>query len=43
MLNGIIKAILIVSLVVIADQHFANGFYTDGALSMLGQIRHSFN
>jgi hypothetical protein len=30
MLNGIVKAILIVSVVVIADQYFTNGFYTDG-------------
>jgi hypothetical protein len=43
MLSGIVKAILIVSVVVIADQYFANGVYTDGALSMLRQIRHSFN
>jgi hypothetical protein len=43
MLNGIVKAILIISVVVIADQYFTNGFYTDGALSMLRQMRHSFN
>jgi hypothetical protein len=43
MLNGIIKAIVIVSVAVIADQYFTNGLYTDGALSMLRQIRHSFN
>jgi hypothetical protein len=43
MLSGIVKAILIVSVVVIADQYFANGVYTDGALSMLRQMRQSFN
>jgi hypothetical protein len=43
MLNGIVKAIVIVSLVVLADQYLTSGLYTDAALSMLKQIRHSFN
>jgi hypothetical protein len=43
MLNGIVKAILIVSVVVIADQYFSNGYYTEGTLSMLRQMRHSFH
>ena len=43
MLKGIVKAILIVSVVLVADQHLTNGFYTDGALSMLRHMRHSFN
>jgi len=42
MLKGIAKAIVIIAVVLLADQYFANGFYTDGALSMLRQIRHSF-
>jgi hypothetical protein len=40
MLKGIVKAILTVSVVVIADHYFSNGFYTDSTLSMLRQIRH---
>lgn len=43
MLKGIAKAILLIAGVVMADQYFADGFYTDGALSMLKQIRHSFH
>ena len=42
MLKGIAKAILIVAVVMMADHYLTDGFYTDGALSMLKQIRHSF-
>ena len=43
MLSGIVKTILIVFVVVIADMYFTNGYYTNGSLSMLRQIRHSFH
>jgi hypothetical protein len=43
MLKGSAKAIVIIAVVLMADQYFADGFYTDGALSMLKQIRHSFH
>ena len=43
MLSGIVKAILIVFVVVIADMYFTNGYYTNGSLSMLRQMRHSFH
>jgi hypothetical protein len=42
MLNGIVKAAVIVGIAVMADQFFADGTYTDAALSMLRQIEHSF-
>jgi hypothetical protein len=43
MLKGVAKVLLIIGVAVLADQYFANGFYTDSALSMLKQIRHSFH
>jgi hypothetical protein len=42
MLNGIVKAAVIVGIAVMADQFFTDGAYTDAALSMLRQIEHSF-
>jgi hypothetical protein len=41
MLNGIVKAAVIVGIAVMADQFFADGTYTDAALSMLRQIHSS--
>ena len=42
MLNGIIKAAVMIGTVVLADQYLADGIYTDAALSMLSQMAHSF-
>ncbi len=43
MLNGIVKAVVIIGAVVLADQFLTNGTYTDATLSMLRQIEHSFH
>ena len=43
MLNGIVKAVVIIGAVVLADQFFTNGTYTNVTLSMLRQIEHSFH
>jgi hypothetical protein len=42
MLKGIAKAIVIVGIALMADQYLANGTYSDAALSILGQMEHSF-
>jgi hypothetical protein len=41
MLTGIAKAVIILAIAVVADQYLSGGLYTDAALSMLRQIRHS--
>lgn len=41
MLNGIVKAAVIIGIAVVAD-FFTDGTYTDDALSMLRQTEHSF-
>ena len=38
MLNGNVKAAVIIGIAVAADQLFTDGTYTDAALSMLRQI-----
>jgi hypothetical protein len=43
MLNGIVKAVVIIAAVALADQFLTNGTYTDATLSMLRQIEHSFH
>ena len=40
--KGFLIAILIIVAAVAADQHFNFGYYTDGSLSMLGQIKQAF-
>jgi hypothetical protein len=40
--KGFLIAILTVGAAVVADEHYDFGHYTDGALSMLPEIRHSF-
>jgi hypothetical protein len=42
MLNGIVKAAVIIGIAVMADQFLTDGTYTDATLSMLRQIEHSF-
>jgi hypothetical protein len=41
MLAGIAKAVIILTIAVVADHYLYGGLYTDAALSMLRQIRHS--
>jgi hypothetical protein len=43
MLHGIVKAVVILGAVVLADQFLTDGTYTDAALSMLRQIEHSIH
>jgi hypothetical protein len=43
MLNGIVKAAVIIAIAVMADQFLTDGIYTDATLSMLRQIEHSFH
>jgi hypothetical protein len=33
---------VVVSVAYVADQHYYYGYFADGLLSMLGQMRHSF-
>jgi hypothetical protein len=40
--KGFIVSIFIVGGVIAADEYFTSGYYTDGALAMLGQIRQAF-
>jgi len=40
--KGFLIAILIIVAAVAADQYFNFGYYTDGALAMLGQIKQAF-
>ena len=42
MFKGFVIAVLLVLGAVQLDQYFCNGKYTDGSMSMLRQIRHSF-
>ena len=43
MLSGVMKAAAFIALAVIADQFLTDGLYTEGTLSMLRQIAHSFH
>jgi len=40
--KGFIVSIFIVGAAIAADEYFTSGYYTDGALAMLGQIRQAF-
>jgi hypothetical protein len=42
MLRGVAKAIVVILAVIAADECLYNGFYTDAAMSMMRDIRHSF-
>jgi hypothetical protein len=42
MFKGILVAVLVLLGAALLDQYFCNGKYTDGTMSMLRQIRHSF-
>jgi hypothetical protein len=42
MFKGFVIAVLVVLGAAQLDQYLTNGRYTDGAMSMLRQIRHSF-
>ena len=41
-MKGILIAILLIAAAVVADQYYNYGHYSDGALAMLHQMRHSF-
>lgn len=43
MLKGFVIAVLLVFGASQLDQYYCNGKYTDGTMSMLRQVRHSFN
>ena len=43
MLNGIVKAAVIIAVAALVDQFLTGGTFTDGALSMLRQMEHSFH
>jgi hypothetical protein len=42
MLKGIAKPIVTIGIAAMTDQYLTNGTYTDAALSLLGQMEHSF-
>jgi hypothetical protein len=42
MIKGAAIAAVMMFIAVQLDQHYEGGFYTDGALAMVRQIRHSF-
>jgi hypothetical protein len=42
MIRGAFTAIVALLVVTTFDQHFANGKFTDAAISILTHIRHSF-
>ena len=42
MIKGASIAAVVLFIAVQVDQHYDGGFYTDGVLAMLHQIRHSF-
>jgi hypothetical protein len=42
MLTGIAKAIVVILAAIAVDQYLYSGLYTDAAMSMLREIRHSF-
>jgi hypothetical protein len=42
MIKGAAIAAAVMFIAVQVDQHYDSGFYTDGVLAMLRQIRHSF-
>jgi hypothetical protein len=42
MLRGLAKAIVVILAAIAIDQYLDNGLYTDHAMSMLRDIRHSF-
>jgi hypothetical protein len=42
MIKGAAIAAVVLFIAVQGDQQYAQGFYTDGVLAMLRQIRHSF-
>jgi hypothetical protein len=42
MIKGAAIAAMGLFIAVQVDQHYDNGFYTDGVLAMFHQIRHSF-
>jgi bacteriorhodopsin len=41
-MKGILIAVMLIAAAVAADQYFNYGYYTDGAVAMLRQMRHSF-
>jgi bacteriorhodopsin len=41
-MKGILIAALLIAAAVAADQYYNYGYYTDGALAMLHQMRRSF-
>ena len=41
MLKGFVIAVVLVLGASLLDQHYCHGKYTDGAMAMLRQIRHS--
>jgi bacteriorhodopsin len=41
-MKGILIAVLLIAAAVAADHYYNYGYYTDGALAMLLQMRHSF-
>ena len=41
-MKGIGIAVAVIVAAYVADQHFANGVYTDAAKRMIIQMRHSF-
>jgi hypothetical protein len=42
MTKGCFNAAVAVVIASLLDQHFCDGYYTDAALAVLRQIRHSF-
>jgi hypothetical protein len=42
MIKSAAIAAVVIFIAVQVDQHYNSGFYTDGVLAMLHQIRHSF-
>jgi hypothetical protein len=42
MLRGVVKAIIVILAAIVVDEYLYYGFYTDAAMSMLRDMRHSF-
>jgi len=42
MIKGAAIAAVVLFIAIQVDQHYDNGFYSDGVLAMFHQIRHSF-
>jgi hypothetical protein len=41
-MKAISVAVLLIAAAIAADEYYNYGYYTDGALAMLHQMRHSF-